>query len=417
MSAILTRVAAEEEAAEAMASKTGKGTGRRPKGDGTIYYREDRAVWTAQVTLDGGKRRTIYGATQREVSEKLRQLNRDRDRGALVAGERQTVAHYLTTWLETKKTEGIRAATYHSYSDHIRLHLIPTLGKLTLEKLTQQPARLDTLYAALLDGGLSRQTVRHIHAVLHNALEDAVRRELVPRNVADVARPPRLPAQRRPIWTTEQWHTFRAAHHEDRLIDLYTVIVNTCLRVGEAMALAWADVDLACGTVTVHQGRQKDWDRAYTTGPTKTEAGHRTIALTDDACAALTRQKRRQAEERLHAGSVWRDHDLVFSSQVGTHLDHSAVEHRWTRLVAACPDLPPIHIHDLRHSGASILLASGMELPVVSEMLGHADITTTARVYAHVLPTRRREAAEAMQRAMDQGRASTPLSQQTGKRG
>lgn len=388
----------------------GKGTprGRRGNGDGSITQRKD-GRWQGAVSLPGTggtRRKTVYGETREEVRQKLTKLQRDLDRGLPIAQERQTVERYLTNWLATKKAMGdILPSSYQRYENDIRVHIVPALGRYTLAKVTASPYLVQDLYRALIEEkGLARSTVHKMHVLLHNALGEAMRRDLVTRNVCDLVTPPKLLQDKRPVWTPEQWHTFRARYAEEAQMPLYTLIINTCTRLGEVLALTWEDVDLDCATMLVHQGRTRDWDKHYTTGSPKTAAGTRTIHLTDDARDALRDQRRRQAELRLHAGEFWKDNDLVFANRVGMHLAHTHLEARWRQLMARHADLPAIHIHDLRHTGASMLLASGMNPLIVAQMLGHADPSITLRVYGHVMPNEGRLAAEAMQRAMDEGR-------------
>ena len=167
----------------------------------------------------------------------------------------------------------------------------------------------------------------------------------------------------RPVQSTE----------DDRLHVLYMTAGGLGLRQGELLALRWSDVNLEAGTVTIRHTRN---------------------AKTGElAAAALRDHRRRQLEERLAVGRRWRDGDLVFTSPIGTPLDAANVTHRFQASLAAA-GLPRQRFHDLRHACATLRLEQGEELAVVSRILGHASITTTANVYGHLTDSMLGKAAE-----------------------
>jgi integrase-like protein len=161
--------------------------GKRGNGEGGITHLSD-GRWQARITLEGGGRKAFYGATRAEAAAKLTAALRDRDKGLPIVAEKQTVENYLLNWLESVKP-AIRPRTWQRYGELLTLHVVPTLGKTTLARLTAQ--QVQVLYGYKLGTGLSRTTVHHLHAVLHRALAQAERLGLVARNVCDLVEAPR----------------------------------------------------------------------------------------------------------------------------------------------------------------------------------------------------------------------------------
>ena len=153
---------------------------RRGHNEGSIYLRKD-GRWVASITLENNKRKDIYGKTRKEVQEKLKVALHDAQQGTLVTGPQQTVAQYLDEWLKVHK-QVIWPRSYERYEAIIRLHLVPTLGKLPLQKLTGQ--HLQRLYTQKLESGLSSTTVSAIHNMLHTALDNAIKLGILTRNSA-----------------------------------------------------------------------------------------------------------------------------------------------------------------------------------------------------------------------------------------
>ena len=215
-------------------------TKRRGNNEGCIAKRPD-GRWHAYITLEGDKRKYFYGKTRSEVAKRLKEAQRQLDTGLQFLDERQTVEQYLDGWIETAKLQ-IRGSTWRRYSDFVRVHIVPSLGKIPLIKLTPQQVQL--LYTRKLAEGLSSTTVHHIHGVLHRALKDALRMGLVQRNVADMVRAPRRSTREMETLSEEQAKTFLSAVTGDRFAALYVLALTTGMRQGELLGLRWQDIDL-----------------------------------------------------------------------------------------------------------------------------------------------------------------------------
>src|SRR6266480_2323451 len=151
---------------------------QRGHGEGSIYQRKD-GRWAASITLEGRKRKTLYGKTRKEVQEKLRTALHEQKQGLLATGPRETVKHHLEYWLEEVHKPTIRISTYVRYQVIIQLHILPSIGHLQLQNLS--PRHIQALYAKKVKEGLSASSVQSIHAVLHKALDNAVRLGSLPR--------------------------------------------------------------------------------------------------------------------------------------------------------------------------------------------------------------------------------------------
>jgi integrase len=229
-------------------------------------------------------------------------------------------------------------------------------------------------------GDLSPTTVRYAYTVLRIALGEALRSKRVVRNVALEIRAPRAAAPERTPLTLPQVGTFLRSVGGDRLATLYMTAIGLGLRQGELLGLRWSDVNLDAGTLTIRHTRNS---RTGALAEPKTERSRRTLRLGGELTSALREHRRRQVEERLAAGSRWRDGDYVFATPLGQSLDAANVTHRFHAALSAA-GLPRQRFHDLRHCCATLRLEQGEELAVVSRILGHASITTTANVYGHL---------------------------------
>ena len=154
---------------------------RRVRGEGTVYQRKSDGRWVGSFKTEDGKRKYVYGDTQKEALEKLKNAQREYEQGVLVTGPQQTVKQYLEYWIEDVQKTKIRLTTYQVYRSILRNHLIPGLGHIRLQKLTAQ--HVQSFYAKRQREGCSASRVRNIHVVLHNALGHAKRLKLVGSNV------------------------------------------------------------------------------------------------------------------------------------------------------------------------------------------------------------------------------------------
>ena len=388
---------------------------RRPRGAnglGGASLRPD-GLWQWRVTLDDGRRVYATAKTQDEARRKCLAKVALAEQGVDVKASRQTLGAYLAWWLDDVVAPERAPKTTTTYRDIVRLHVVPTLGKTTLERLSAKDVL--ALLRAKQREGKSPRTVAIIRAVLHTALAHAERLGMVPRNVAALVDPPRQVAVERRPFTPEEGRALLAAAEGDRLAALWRVTLTLGLRAGEVLGLRWEDVDLDAGEVRVRRNLQRlpaadvrpdhvvvgggrKGPSALVLRELKTARSRRTLSLPPDAVAALRSHRARQAGERL-AARRWADHDLLFTTPHGTGIDPDNL-YRMFKALLGRAGVSDVRFHDLRHTAASLMLASGLPVNVVSEVLLHAQTSTTLNTYAHALPGAHRQVADAMQRLL-----------------
>ncbi|MCC6619214.1 MAG: site-specific integrase [Chloroflexi bacterium] len=377
---------------------------RRANREGSIYHVPSEDRWRAALTWTDAagrqQRRVVSGKTQDAVRSRLTELRADLEHGLepVVAG---TVTAFLTGWLEREK-QRVRPSTWRGRHHHVQAYIVPALGALKLDKLT--PGHVERMTAAMIDRGLTPRTASHVRVTLRRAMADAQRDGLVHRNVAALARPPRVtPRTLEPglhYFDAKQLRRLLAVAAEYDIGALVTVAATTGLRRGELLGLSWDDIDWTVGTLTVRRSLARAWGRGYELSAPKTNRSRRTIHLADPAIEALRREERAQDAARDAAGSPWQNTDrLVFTDAIGRPLSPDAVHVAYHALRDAA-GLPSVPFHGLRHSTATALLSAGVPLRVVSDLLGHSGIAITADYYAHVEQDLRRDAADAMNRAL-----------------
>ena len=325
---------------------------KRHNGDGTVYP-QPNGKFQARLML-GGVRRNRTFATEREAWAAIRQwqLEAAKDGGLAAPGDR-TLADLCAAWLESAT---LRETTRAHYRAQLALHVLPELGGVKLARLT--PDRIQRLYARM-----KPVTAAHVHRILHRALAVGARWRWLSHNPADMVERPRHRAKRPDVWTADQLRAFVAACAGHPQGDLFTVLATSGLRLGEALAMTWADVGPAGVSVNVN-----GTFRAGVTNPPKTAAGRRTVMLPPAARDALAR---RMAEAGDPAPT-----DRIFPTTA--RAAQKAMQTLCARL-----GLPRLTPHGLRHCHASALLAEGVPVPEVAGRLGHAHSGITLSIYAH----------------------------------
>lgn len=377
---------------------------RRGHGEASVYKEAGR--WRGLVDLgrDGtGRRRRkkVTGATRAEVLEKIRAIQRDLSAGSAPKSDRLTLNAFLDHWTAVTLPGTIADSTLDNYLDTLRLHIRPALGDHVLARLAVRD--VEALFAAKRAAGYSPNSLRLMRTILRRALNAAEREGLVSRNVAALSTPPRLRRTPGRSLTPDQARRLLDALRGHRLEVMYLLTIAFGLRRGEALGLLWEGFDAAAATMHVTHGvkrvKTRDAEGArhtqLTLGELKTIRAHRTLYLTPPLVDALIAHRARQQAERDEAGFDWPETGLVFVSEAGTMLDPDNVSRRFVK-IAERAGIGHWHLHELRHTGASLMLAGGTPLHVVSEVLGHASIAVTKDVYGHLVQGEKRTAAEAM---------------------
>jgi len=331
------------------------------------------------------------------VAAKLAKALSDRESSLAFEAGKQTVGEFLDRWLSDSVRDTVRKGTFERYEQIIRIHIRPALGNLKLKTLS--PAHVQSFYRDKLDRGLSPATVQKIHAVLHKALDQAVRWSLVPRNATEVVKAPRpTPEEIRPL-NSEQVKVLLEAASGERFEAVYVLAIHTSLRQGELLGLKWEDVDLKNGLIRVRRTLTRYRGRLLLSEP-KTKRSRRTVRLTKPAVDALREHLARQMVQMESLGDLYGDQGLVFATQKGTLVNPSNLRKRSFAPLLKKARLPSTRFHDLRHTCATLLLARNVNPKIVSEMLGHATIAITLDTYSHVLPNMQDGATRALEDAL-----------------
>jgi len=377
--------------------------------------------WMFVVGVKGpdGKRRQVHRqgfATKAAAEAELERIVGMARDGVLI-DEKLTLAQWLDTWLEAKTAgsgisgvgKPLRPTTARSYESHVRLYLRPLLGHVPLAKLRSE--QIAAAYTKILESTperpMSASTLRRIHATLSSALVAAVRSRRLDRNPAEYVDLPTVRPNHVQPWTPEELGRFLDFAASDRLGPVFELMAGTGLRRGEALGLRWSDVDLDRGAITVNQqliqlsaskGSPCELCGGHArvaAGPPKTAAGERRqVAIGASSRHALLAARNVQTQEREEFGDAYADHGLVFAWPDGSPYSPDYVTARFVALVKASGERP-VRLHDLRHGAASLMLAAGVPMAVVSKRLGHSQISLTINLYSHLLPETDRAAAEA----------------------
>jgi integrase len=312
---------------------------------------------------------------------------------------RTTVGEHLDRWLEESMKGSVKPVTYENYSQLVRRHVIPALGRTKLKNLTTEHIR--RFRRQKLDEGLSTRTVQCLLFLLRKALQQAVEDGLIPRNVAQGVKVSQVGKEEiRPL-SPEQTKGFLEAASGYRFEALYVLAVHTGLRQGELLGLRWEDVDLEARTLCVRRTLSGAEGGRPVFGAPKTAKSRRSVGLTQTAVEALERHRAAQEGERSKLGPLWDKTELVFRSTTSTPVNRHNLMNRSFKPLLEKSGLPrSTRFHDLRHTAASLLFSQGTHPKLVQEALGHSTITVTLDVYSHMIPGMGDQVVNAMEDAL-----------------
>ena len=361
---------------------------KRAAGEGSVYRRQDG--WSGYINLgrDGSgrrKRRYVYGKTQTEVVRKLDALKQQVGQGTYVDPDRMTVADLMNSWLDSEVRGKLATATIELYESKTKNHVLPRLGGTSIQSV--RPLHIQTALNDMEASGSSGRIRQMVHNVLKQAFNYALRLELVSVNpVVAVRRPRAEPSEMHPF-TREEAQLFTQAVKGYPLQALYLMALSTGMRQGELFALSWRDLDLERKLVRVTKSLTRTKD-GFEIKEVKTRHGRREIQLPQFVVTALKEHRKQMLASGL-IGS-----DFVFCNKRGGPLDKNNILNRSFYPLLKQANLPRIRFHDLRHTTATLMLAEGISVKVVQEMLGHSSPRITLEIYAHVIPSMQKEAVQ-----------------------
>lgn len=371
---------------------------------GYVRQRGDRyyaVIYQGRDPVTGKERRTWHPAgTDRADAERLATRLAATETGRVDAVRSLTFGAYLTNqWLPAKKLK-LATTTYRGYERNTQLHVLPTLGRVPIRRLSYQ--QIEALYDSLLHPttgkGLAPKTVYEIHLIIKGALDDALRRGLVTRNVAALARAPKqrsLQCTEGTSLTEDELRQLMRTAAGHRLFPLYWLTAMTGMRRNEVLGLKWPDIDFARKRLHLNRGLVAvGYEIHQTRG--KTRNARRAITLDDTTLTVLAGWRAFQTAEFTAVG-IANDEHWVFTNNDGGPVHPHAVYEAFRRIVHNA-GVPTIRFHDLRHTHGSLLIKDGVPVKVVSERLGHANIAFTMQTYQHLLPGMQTDAATATER-------------------
>ena len=371
--------------------------GRRGNNEGSVYQRSQDGRWLGVATIGydaNGKpiRKSVSGTSRQAVVQKLKKLQRQVDEGLPAPDTAITVEQLLIRWYEDVLRHQVSITASDNYRSVAKNHIVPTLGRRKLAELT--PAEVDRLLSKKLDSGLSTSSVRRIRSVLAQAIDQGVRWGMVNRNVATLARAPRMVRQEGRTLTPEQARSFLAVLDGHRHQALYALMLSTGLRRGEVLGLMWKDFDPKSGVMKVRRQLKREGG-ALIAADTKTKSSRRSVNIPEQMTPLIMEQKKFQEADRRYLGAAWVNSGFIFTTKLGTPIEPRNLLREFKGLCHEA-GLGDWHLHELRHSAASLMLANGVKLQVVSEVLGHSSIRMTADVYGHIMDPDREAAAAVM---------------------
>jgi len=346
-----------------------------------------------------GKRKQHWESvkgTKKDAEKRLSELLTQLDTGAFVKPGRVTVVEYLQQWLTNYAKLNCSPKTIESYRQLINSHLIPELGNIKLVEL--EARHLQTMYAKKKNMGLSARTVRYLYNLMSQVLSYAMKQGILSRNVAQNTEPPRMEHKELNTIRPEQIGMFLEAASKTPHYALFYLLLHTGLRRGEALALKWKHVDTGLaslgvqGYLSVTQSLGKVNGKTYIREP-KTGSGKRRVALSPSSISVLQQHKTERQRLFTSLGNTLTEDDYVFCHYDGAPLDPSTISHAFARVLHKA-GLPPMPLHGLRHSHATLLLQAGTHPRVVMERLGHSSIRVTIDTYSHVVGGLQESAAQ-----------------------
>ena len=329
--------------------------------------------------------------SKRDAQRRLIEILADGDKGGIVPTPTGiTVGDFLRQWLEDSARLRVRTRTAEGYAEKIEGHLIPGLGRVLLRRL--QPDQVQEFYRKCLDngrvdghGGLSPRSVLHLHRILHAALRDAIKQNLIVLNAAAAATPPRPAHREMNTFSGIEMSRFLESAKTSPYYPVFYLALYTGLRRGELLGLRVRDIDVTLGMLSVTRAMHQLRNGEIVFTEPKSKSGRRTVALPPSAALVLKEHLSKLESDRYLLGVPLTHDDLVFSWPDGRPMLPGGVSHAWINLARSL-GYDGVRFHDGRHTHASIMLSQNVHPKVVQERLGHSNIGITLDTYSHVLP-------------------------------
>jgi integrase len=343
------------------------------------------------------KQKWISGFATKEEAKSARDKARTESRtGIFVSPTKITVREHFEAWWEIKK-EKVKPTTAENYRFLLDRYILPKFGSELLKDLSS--VRIEKMLIELIQNH-SESTVRLVSIVLSQGLDRAVKDRLLPLNPAKGIERPKGKKRTVTPYTSSELKTLLGELEDHRLFAFFRVLAYTGARRGEVLALRWSDLEFENATLTISKNRTRIGKTVIEQESTKGGDGRRTVQLGAETLKLLKDHRKRQLQERIKAGSLWQDSNFIFTQENGLPLDPSTPYQLFKR-IAKKLGLRSESLHSIRHLHATELLNAGVGIHEVKEQLGHSDISTTLRIYAHIRPEQKQELADRFEKAIE----------------
>ena len=383
--------------------------------EGSIRKRAN-GKWEARYTdgraLDGRQiQRSIYGKTRKEVAEKLNEILYQKQTGTYVTPQKLLLKVWLVQWLKNYAEITVRPSTYISYEGYVHNHISPALGMIPIQQIT--PVMIQNFYNQKFEsgradgkGGLSAKTIRNLHNMLHQAMEQAKVNGLILHNPADNAVIPKQEKKEMRVLSVEEQRRLLQTIHLHRLGFAILLDLATGLRIGELCALKWSDVNFNKQTIKISRTLQRikksmgekisgSGNTAILEGNVKTNSGFREIPIPDNVFTMLLQHRENQQAEKDYCGTAYQDHGYIFAMPLGTCVEPSTMRDVLNYLLEAA-GIEHVNFHALRHTFATRAIENGVNVKTLSDILGHSQVQITMDLYCHTSLDLRRESMNKM---------------------
>jgi integrase len=385
---------------EEKAKRKKKKAGKRANNEGTLYQRSD-GRWEAKILVGYNgegkpKRKSLFGKSQKEVEAKLTEFKQQLRSGMYIEPSKLIFGEWLIKWLDVYVKPNVKAETYSDYVSLATKHILPLLGAITLQDLhgiTIQEFYNLKAKSGRMDGkagGLSTRRLHMMHQLINGCLRKALKLRMLSFNPADEVELPSIQYKEFETFTEEEVRIYLETLREDRLYALFLLELTTGLRRGELLGIPRDQFDPTKAKIDIIQtlkrkkleGEEKS-ELIFSTP--KTKKSKRVIPLLPEVVKEIKRFQAMQRQEKMFFGPRYQDSGLLFTSEVGTPIEPRNLNRKHASIIKKA-GLKHVRVHDLRHTVASLLLDDGEAVTNVSELLGHAKMSTTLDIYGHSTP-------------------------------
>ncbi|MCL4462726.1 MAG: site-specific integrase [Firmicutes bacterium] len=364
---------------------------------------EGKGKW--KITVEAGKdpatgkrKRIIKRIEGRRMDAQalMAQIVTELRQGTYIEQDNMSVEQWLNTWLHDYKKSSVRLTTWESYGMVIRLYLIPAVGALLLQDL--RPDHLQKLYNEKQQNGFSARTIRYIHTIIHAALKQAVKNQLVFRNASEAVTLPKQEKSQVRAMTIDEQAKFLQVIQGDRIAAAFIILLATGLRRGELLGLRWRNVDLTLGRISVEENLVRTNTKSLQYHPPKTKKSKGQMPLNKSAIDAF-----KEHRKAMLAEGNCSPEKPVFCSLDGTPYTPRRFSYKFEVLRDKAKISKDITVHSTRHTFATRLLEAGVSMKEAQELLRHENIATTADIYSHVSVEMKQAAVDKLDQHLQSG--------------